>query len=91
MNNILNYRMVNRIEREFPSLKRGNRISVCDDDDVVTVTGFSPGDCEVFCRDVDSIVYNEFEGRIKGLEWCVVEEYGYVQFSIIPEVTRILR
>ena len=79
------FQVASAIGREFPSVKRNGCITVNDDSDVVTVTGFASGEGEAFCRDVDSIVYSDFEGKIKALEWAVVEEYGYVQFSIIPE------
>lgn len=85
MSNFMLFKLASAIGREFPSLKRNRAISVCEDDAVVTVTGFAPNECEAFCRDVDSIVYSDFEGKIKALEWAVVEEYGYVQISVIPE------
>ena len=75
--------LANRVGKEFLSLKRNGLMYVTDD--VVTVTGFAFGESEAFCKDVDSIVYNEYEGKVKELQWCVVEDLGYVQFLVVPE------
>jgi hypothetical protein len=89
MAQLITHQVARAISREFPSVKRNGNLKVDDIDDVVTVTGFGANECEAFCRDVDSIVYSQFEGKIRALEWAVAEEYGYVQFSIIPETAHI--
>ena len=58
-------------------------------DDVVTVTGFAAGECEAFYKDVQSIVFNEYEGKVKELQWCLVDDLGYVQFNAVPETAKL--
>lgn len=79
------------LKKEFPSLRKG-RIHVANTVEVITISGFARdrAELELMARDIESIVYSDFEGRIADLDWCLVEEQGYLQVYTVPETAPIL-
>lgn len=82
------FQLASRVGREFPSIRRAG-ITVVDDHGIVEFRGLAAGEQEAFCRDVESIVYSEFEGKIKDLEWCVYPD-GFVSVYPIPETAIVV-
>jgi len=81
----LTERLAKAINREFPN----QLIARMLDQEFAIILPPAPGEYDALIKDIDSIVYHQFEGHIRDVEYAVVEDYGYMTVRARPEIARI--
>ena len=85
--------LASKIGRDFPSLKKNDHIKVEQDEDgdvIITIANLhTEQECDAMIDDIESIVRDEFEGRIKEIGYIAVPGHGYIQILPIEETARI--
>ena len=80
--------LYNFILKQYPTLKTCSRYK----DGIGFITGMCRYDSEAMIKDIDSWVWDYFEGRIKECEYTIVDDAyvyeKYMTFRAIPETAK---
>ena len=79
--------LLNKVKKVFPSLRKSAKMK----GEFAIIEGIMDDtEANAMVKDINTIVRESFEGKIKDVEFAVVLDYNYMTFRAIKETARIV-